>query len=164
MNEPTKKQNVRSGSQRSPDVCHSRGAAETRIDVNNLRPAFFRFDHPLETDRVILSHIRTHNQNDISVHEIAWRQCGSATAEGGAQTGHRGAVSNTGLVTDADHPQTGCEELLDQIIFFIVESGAPKVSHSGRMHYDLSIALLHERALSRIPDAVGDHVDRLLKI
>ena len=89
MNEAPEKQDVRSGAQRSPNVCHRGGAAETRIDVNDLRTALSRLNHPLETDRVILRHVRAHNQNGIRIHEIAWRSCGSAATEGGAQTGHR---------------------------------------------------------------------------
>src|SRR5216683_5484351 len=89
MNEPAEKQDVRSGAQGSPNVCHCGGAAETRIDVNDLRTALSRFDHPLETDRVILRHIRAHNQNGIRIHEIARRSCRSASTEGSAQTGHR---------------------------------------------------------------------------
>src|SRR5260370_36902938 len=86
---PAEKQDVRSGAQGSPTACHSGGAAETRIDVNNLRTALSRFDHPLETDRVILRHVRAHNQNGIRIHEVARRSCRSASTEGGAQTGHR---------------------------------------------------------------------------
>src|SRR5579862_3507544 len=61
MNESSEKQDVRPGAQGSPDVCHSGGAAETRIDVNDPCTAFSRFDHPLETDGVILRHVRAHN-------------------------------------------------------------------------------------------------------
>src|SRR6201987_3858602 len=72
MDKPTEKQDVRSGAQRSPNVCHGGRAAEARIDVNDLRTALSRFDHPLETDRVILRHVRAHNQNGIRIYEIAW--------------------------------------------------------------------------------------------
>src|SRR2546428_1522054 len=89
MNEAPEKQDVRSGAERSPDVCHSGGAAETRIDVNNLGTALSRFDHPLETDGMILRHVRAHNQNGIRIDEIARPKCRSASTEGGAQTGHR---------------------------------------------------------------------------
>jgi len=89
MNQPPETQDVRSGAQGSPDVCHCGGTAETRIDVNDLRTALSRFDHPLKTDRVILRHIRAHNQNGIRIYEIARRSRRSAAAEGGAQTGHR---------------------------------------------------------------------------
>src|ERR1700757_5203099 len=163
MDEPTKKQDVRSGAQRSPNVCHGGGAAEARIDVNDLGTALSRFDHPLETDRVILRHVRAHNQDGIRIYEIARRSCSSTSAEGGAQTGHRGAVSYTGLVADADHAQAGRKELFDQVVFFVIESRATKVRHGSRMHYDLSITLFLERALPRVPDAIGDHVHRRLQ-
>src|SRR6201993_1709324 len=163
MNEPTEKQDVRAGAQRSPYVCHGGGAAEARIDVNDLGTALSRFDHPLETDRVILCHVRAHNQDGIRIYEIARRSCRSASAEGGAQTGHRRAVSYTGLVADADHAQARREELFDQIVFFVIESRATKVGHGSRMHYDLSVPLLLERTLPRIPDAIGDHVHRRLQ-
>src|ERR1700739_4278033 len=163
MNEPPEKQDVRSGAQGSPDVCHSGGAAETRIDVNDLRTALSRFDHPLETDRVVLRHVRAHNQDGIRIYEIARRSCRSASAKGGAQTGHRGAVSYTGLVADADHAQAGRKELFDQVVFFVIESRATKVGHGCRMHYHLSITLFLERALPRVPDTIGDHVHRRLK-
>src|SRR5260370_13148661 len=154
---PAEKQDVRSGAHGSPDVCHSGGAAETRIDVNDLRTALSRFDHPLETDRVILSHIRAHNQNGIRIHEIARRSWRSASTKGGPQTGHRGAVSYTGLVADADHAQPGCEELFDQVVFFIIESSATEVGHGSRMHYDLSVPLLPEFALPPFPNAIRHH-------
>src|SRR4029077_6947933 len=88
MNEPAEKEDVRSGAQGSPDVRHGGRAAETRVDVNDLRTALSRFDHPLETDGVILRHVRAHNQDGIRIYEIARRSCRSASAEGGAQTGH----------------------------------------------------------------------------
>src|SRR5246500_4835989 len=163
MDEPTEKQDVRSGAQRSPNVCHGGRAAEARIDVNDLGTALSRFDHPLETDRVILRHIRAHNQNGVRIHKIARRSRRSASTERGAQTGHRRAVSYTGLVADADHAQAGREELFDQVVFFVIESRATKVRHGSRMHYDLSVPLLHEGALPRVPDAIGDHVHRRLK-
>src|ERR1700747_3467425 len=47
MNEPPKKQDVRSGAQWSPDVRHGGRAAETWIDVHDLRTPFRRFDPPM---------------------------------------------------------------------------------------------------------------------
>src|SRR4029077_6737194 len=163
MNKPPEKQDVRSGAQWGPNVCHGGRAAEARIDVNDLCTALSRFDPPLETDRVILRHVRAHNQDGIRIYEIARRSCRSASAEGGAQTGQRRAVSYTGRVADADHAQAGREELFDQVVFFVIESRATKVGHGSRMHYDLSIPLLHEGALPRVPDTIGDHVHRRLK-
>jgi hypothetical protein len=62
---------------------------------------------------------------------------------------------------DSDHAKAGCEELFDQVVFFIIESSATKVGHSSRMYYDLSVPFLHERALPRVPDAIGNHISRV---
>ncbi len=88
MNEPSKKQDVRPGTQRRPDICHRRSPAEPRVNVNHLCSALSRFHDPLETDRVILRHVGTHDQNGVRVQEVAWRGCRSPSAKGCAQTGH----------------------------------------------------------------------------
>src|SRR5262249_14501374 len=42
-------------------------------------------------------------------------------SQAGAQTGHRAAVSNTGLILDPDHSQAGAEQLLDQVVLLVVQ-------------------------------------------
>ncbi len=103
-------------------------------DVAQLN--FYKHTPPEKQD------VRSGAQNGIRIYEIARRSRRSAPTEGGAQTGHRGAVSYTGLVADADHAQAGCKELFDQVVFFVIESSATKVGHGSRMHYDLSVPLL----------------------
>src|SRR3954469_25293686 len=56
VNQRTQKNNVTSGAQWNPDVCHRRCARIPGIDVDNLRAFFTSFDHPLETNGMILSH------------------------------------------------------------------------------------------------------------
>ena len=53
--------------------------------------------------------------------KVLLRSGGAAASERGAQTGHRGAVSNSGLIADANHSQTGGEEFLDEVVFFAVQ-------------------------------------------
>src|SRR5919109_133552 len=112
VNKRAKKQDVRPGAERSPNVRHGGGAAETRIDVDDLCAALARFDYPLKTNGMILCHVRAHDQNGIRVHEVAWRGSRPTAAKGRAQTGHGRAMSYTGLIADADHPEPGREELL----------------------------------------------------
>ena len=81
--------------------------------MNDLGSSLPRFHHPLKTNRVIFRHVRSHDQNGVRIQQVAWPVCGSASPEGCAQTGHGGTVSYAGLVTDADHPQAGGEELFD---------------------------------------------------
>jgi hypothetical protein len=73
--------------------------------MNNGRAALLCFHHPAETDRVTFGHGRAFDQNTIGVSEILLRSRSSAPAEGGAQTGHRAAMSYPRLVGYAHHPQ-----------------------------------------------------------
>ena len=61
-----------------------------------------------------------------------WRSCCAVVApprpKDGAQTGHSGAVSYTGLVADTNHAQTRGKELLDHVILFVVQSRAAEMS------------------------------------
>src|SRR5580765_2863089 len=72
-------------------------------------------------------------------------------------------MSYSGLVADADHAKAGGEELLDQIVLFVVVRFATEVGHRGRLHERLALALLDERTLTRVPHPVGDHVHRRLE-
>src|SRR5262250_2395004 len=49
---------------------------------------------------------------------------GCASAKGGAQTGHRAAMSYPGLVGHTDHAQASGEQLFNEIIFLVVECSA----------------------------------------
>ena len=74
-----------------------------------------------------------------------------APAEGGAQTGHRAAVSYTGLVGNAHHSQASGEELFDEIIFFVVERGSAEMANRGGA-VDRSCRLqMHETCACAIP-------------
>ena len=102
--------------------------------MNNLRTALTRFHHPLEAHGMVLRHRRSHDQNRVRVLQILL--CGSSAAapERCPQTGDSGAMSYTSLVADAHHSQPTSKQLLDQIIFFIVESGSAKMCDSRRLH------------------------------
>ena len=84
--------------------------AEVRVNRGStwmiFAPLLARFHHPLKSDRMIFGHGRSHDQNRVGVLQILLRRRGAAASEGGAQTGHRGAMSYPGLVADANHAQT----------------------------------------------------------
>src|SRR5580692_1168651 len=105
VNESSEEEDVRSGTQRSPDIGHCGSAAEPRVNVNHLRSSLPGFHDPLETYGMIFSHVRSHDQNGVGIDEVTWCSCRSPSTEGCAQTGHRGAMSYTGLVADAHHAQ-----------------------------------------------------------
>ena len=75
----------------------------------------------------VLGHRRAHDQDRVGVREILLRRRRAAAPERGAQTGHRGAMSYPGLVADGDHAQAAGEELLDQVVLFVVERRAAEV-------------------------------------
>ena len=107
--DPAKKRNVAAGADRRPDVGQRAGTRESWIDMYDGRAALLCFHHPSETDRVTFGHGRAFDQNTIGVSEILLRSRSSAPAEGGAQTGHRAAMSYTRLVGYAYHPQAESE-------------------------------------------------------
>src|SRR5689334_18305745 len=97
-NECAEKNNVRAGANWHPDIGECARARKTRIDVNDRSPIFLSFHHPAKTDRMGFGHRGSFNQDAIGAGQILLRGRSSAPAEGGAQTGHRAAMSYPGLV------------------------------------------------------------------
>src|SRR5580658_3323126 len=69
-------------------------------------------------------------------------------------------MSYPGLIADTHHTQACSEQLLDQIVFFIVQSGAAEVADRGGLHQCLAISSLDKAALAAIPQPIGDHLHR----
>src|SRR5438094_4898713 len=128
--------------------------------MNNRRAALFCFHDPAETYRVCFRHRRALDQNAIGVSEILLRSRSSAPAEGGAQTGHRTAMSYPCLVGYADHSQAESEQFFDEIIFLDIESGAAEMTDRGGVIDRRAVFFMYERALARLPNAVRHHVHR----
>src|SRR5438046_2374803 len=103
------------------------------------------------------------DQNAIGVSEILLRCRSSAPAEGGAQTGHRAAMSYPSLVGHTDHAQASGEKFFDEIIFFVVERSPAEMTNRSCVINRHSISLVHERALPRLPYAFCHHVHRTLQ-
>src|SRR5258707_14167008 len=116
--------------------------------MNNGRAALLCFHDPAETYRVCFGHRRALDQNAIGVGEVLLRSRSSAPAEGGAQTGHRAAMSYPRLVGYADHPQAESKKFSDEIIFFDIESGAAEMTDRGRVINRHAIFFMNERALA----------------
>ena len=98
-----------------------------------VAPLLLRFHHPAKTDRVRFGHRGAFDQNAICVSEILLRGRSSAPAEGGAQTGHRAAMSYPGLVGHTDHAQASSEKLFDEIIFFVIQRRAAEMTYRSRV-------------------------------
>src|SRR3954454_17349702 len=98
---------------------------------------FTRLDHPLKSDRMVLRHRRSHDQDGVGVGEVLLRGRRAATPERRPQTGDGGAMSYPGLVADAKHAQTSREKFFDEVVLFVVERGAAEVVHPGGVHEPL---------------------------
>ncbi len=90
---------VGAGPDRGVDVGDGRGAGEAGVDVDDLRAALVTPDvGPLPAAGVVLCRVGPDHQDHVAVLEIAPMVGHGAPTEGGGQTGHRGAVSNAGLL------------------------------------------------------------------
>ena len=97
--------------------------------MDDRGPLLLRFHDPAKTDRVRFGHRGTFDQNAICIRQILLRGGSSAPAERGAQTGHRAAMSYTGLVGYTDHAQASGEQLFDEIIFFVIKRRATEMTY-----------------------------------
>ena len=121
VDEAAEEGDVAAGADADVDVAQRRGAREARIDVDQGRALFLGLHRPAEADGMGLGHVRAHEQDAIAVGQVLLVGGGRAAAERGAQTGHRGAVSYPRLVFDRHHAQAAAEQLLDEVVFLVVD-------------------------------------------
>src|SRR5262249_45024636 len=148
-----------------PDVPRRRSTrpCEPRVDVDHVGAALPGLHHPLEPHRVVLGHVRAHDRDAVGVRKILLELRGAASSERGAQTGHRGAVSYTGLVLDLNDAEPG-EELLDQVVLLVVERRAAEVGDAHRAPRRPPVGrLLLPGRLARLEEAIHDHLHRALE-
>src|SRR5205814_4245994 len=107
-----------------------------------------RFHDPAEAHRVRFRHRRAFDQDAVSVGKILLRGRSSAPAKGGAQTGHRAAMSYPRLVGYAHHPQAESKKFSDEIIFFIVERGTAQMTDPSGVVDRRAVLFVHECALA----------------
>src|SRR5436305_6638189 len=119
--------------------------------MNDGGAVFLRLHYPAEPDGMRLRHGRAFDQDAVGAREILLRGRSSAPAEGGAQTGHRAAMSYPGLVGYAHHPQAESEKFSDEIIFLVIKRGAAEMTDRRGVIDRRAIFLVHERALARFP-------------
>src|SRR5262245_6806889 len=135
--------------------------------MNQFAAGFARFQNPAEADRMRFRHVGSHDQHAIAVGEIALKGGRRSASERGAQTGHRGAMSNASLVFDRENPEPAREELLDEIVFLVVEGSAAQVrdgleviefhSVGGRFDEIAVASVLHQ-----VCEAVHGPIERTL--
>ena len=110
-----------------------RGAVEARIDAHELRVAVPpRFHDEAEADRMVLGRVAAHGEHDIRVADVGPAVGHRSASECGGQTGHRGAVSNPGLLLDRDHAEPGAKRLDEQVVDFVGVGAAADDAHRGQ--------------------------------
>src|SRR4051794_31546608 len=164
VDDPAEEYDVGPDAERHERIRDGAGAGEPRVDVDDLGAARLRLHDPLETDRVGLSHIRALDHDAVSVGQVLLESGGAATPEAGPQTGDGGGVSNTRLVLDLDGAHRG-EELLDEVVFLVVEGGSSEAGDPERPAYPpvLLVDLL-PGVPTRFDDPVRDHVHRRVEV
>src|SRR6266851_5150466 len=73
-------------------------------------------------------------------------------------------MSYSRLVADAHHSQTRGEELLDQIIFFVVESRSAQVVDVFGLHQRFAVLCFLKRPFAAVPQPLRHHVHGGLEI
>src|SRR6185312_10304554 len=122
--------------------------------MDDRRAARFGFDHPLEADGVRLGHVGTLDDDAVRVLQVLLENRRAAATEAGPQTGHRAAVSYPCLVLDLQRPERG-EQLLDEVVLLVVQSGAAEAGESERAPGALALRLPLPGLLTGRDDAVG---------
>ena len=114
-------------------VGHSRGAGVAGVDMDYGSPAAAGLHYKAKGNRMALGHIRAHNQDTVGVGQVPLGRGRGSPPKRSAQPGHRGAVSDPGLVLDPDHPQTARKKFLDEIVLLVVQCCAAERGYSWRV-------------------------------
>src|SRR5579871_984284 len=161
VRDPAEERDIATGADADVLRAHRARACEARVDVDDLRAALPGLEHPLETHRVVLGHVRAHDHDAVGVLQVLLEVRGPASSERGAQTGHRGAVSYAGLVLDLDDAETR-HELLDEVVLLVVERRAAEVPDRHRAVRRVAVLGCRlPRRGARCDDPVGDHLHRV---
>src|SRR5215813_9915359 len=106
MDETAEESNVRSGSNRDVHVGNGGSAVEARVDGDELRFAVaFGLHHEPKPNGMVLGGVAPHDENHVCVGNVGPAVRHSSAAKRGGQTGHRWAVSKTGLIFVGDNAQ-----------------------------------------------------------
>ena len=113
---------VGAGPQAHVKVGLGRGPGEAGVNHDELGPLFHGLGDPFEADGMVFGGIAADDHDAITVGQIVPVIGHGASAEGGPQRGHRGGVSEAGLVFQIDDAQ-GPGQFGQEIAFFVVQGG-----------------------------------------
>ena len=81
IDQAAEEDDIASGADANVDIADGRHAGKTRINVDQGRTPFLRLHGPAETDRLSLSHVRSHEQDAIAVGHVLLIISSRAAAE-----------------------------------------------------------------------------------
>ena len=163
VNQSTEKRNVGAGTNRHVDIGHGGGAIETGVDANQ-----FRFSTPLgfhdetEAHGMVLGRVAAHDQNDVRIGDIRPAVGHGPPAEGGGQTGHRGAVSESGLVFVGDDAETEAEFSEEVVDLVGIGAAADESNVLQPIHGAAGSVLLFEAGVAGVFDPPSHALDGVL--
>src|SRR5256886_10397759 len=105
VDEPAEEGDVTARPDWNVEVGRGRGAAESRVDVDDGCAAFARLHRPAEADRMVLGHVAAHDEDRVGVGQVLLEGGGPTPSEACSQTGNGGAMSYSRLVFDGDDAQ-----------------------------------------------------------
>ena len=109
---------------------------------------------------MVLGRIATHGQDDIGILDVGPAVRHGAAPECGGQTGHRRAMSYTGLLFHGDDAQSRTEGFYQQIIVFVAVGTASDHAYCGKRIDGLSLGVFFDQpVIARLLQQLSDTVD-----
>ena len=161
MNQAAEKGDVRPGANLDEAIGDGRRPVEARIDAHELRVAIpLRVHDEAEPHRMVLGRVAAHGQHDVRITDVGPPIGHRAAAERGGQTGHRRAVSYSGLLLDREDAEARAERLHEEVVDLVGVGAA--ADHAGRRQAvdGLARGVLPQSAGYRASASGGGQCDR----
>src|SRR5208282_4180432 len=168
VDEPAEKGDVAAGADLDKLVGDSGSALIARIDDNQLGVAIaLGFHGETEANGVVLGGIAAHGEDDIGVSNVSPAVGHGTASECGGQTGHRRAVSYSGLLFHGDNAESRTEGFYEQVVDLVGVGASTDNADGSEAIEDVTMRvsgdeLFVARLLEEVGDAVDDEVPRLV--
>ena len=120
---------VGAGSQAHVEIGLGRRTGEAGVDDDEFGPLVHGLGDPFETDGMVFRRVAADDHDAVTVGEIVPVVGHGPSSESGPQRGHRGRVSEPGLVLQIDHAQAS-HQFADEVALLVVE-GRPADGGQG---------------------------------
>ncbi len=163
VDEPSEKCDIRSGSDLEEEISLRRRPGKARINHDHFGVAVqLSFNRPLETTRVVLGRIATHDQHHVCILDVDPAVGHCAASEGGPQTGDRRTVSNPGLRFEIADPQAAHCLDREKIQFIRISAAASPADSLQSIDGITVLIFVDERLVSRLFCPARNLIDRIV--